>query len=96
MLIYNSFGFPDTFLEGGSWDPKKPPLDPPLLYKLCSSSKQEKFVHMLGLEQILFSRNSSSIGVNLVFKLCIDFCKGLYCLLHSSYSCKSKKQKYKL
>ena len=29
MLIHHSFGFPDIFLKGGSWDHKDPPGSAP-------------------------------------------------------------------
>ena len=31
MPLHHSLGFPNMILEGGSFDPHDPPLDPPLL-----------------------------------------------------------------
>ena len=52
MLIHHSFGFPDIFLKGGSWDPKDPPGSAPALgpfmqhlilasLKLCENSRYD-------------------------------------------------------
>ena len=38
MPLHHSLGFPNVILEGGSFDPHDPPLDPPLGIKaaMCS------------------------------------------------------------